>query len=202
MADSADWLVVGLGNPGPAYEQTNHNLGFLVVDRLGESNQIRVTRKESMALVGAGKIGGATVALAKPQTFMNVSGPSVRSLMARFEVGPERLIVVYDDLDLPWTGVRLRPRGSAGGHHGVESVIKSIGSTEFPRVRLGITPGDEKPRNGKDFVLEKFSKAQMQDLDELLDYAARAVESIIAEGVEKSMTKFNRRARGLTLEEK
>ncbi len=202
MADSADWLVVGLGNPGPAYELTNHNLGFLVVDRLAESNHIRISRKESMALVGQGKIGGASVALAKPQTFMNVSGPSVKSLMAKLEVAPERLIVVYDDLDLPWTGVRLRPSGSAGGHHGVESVIKSIGSTDFPRVRLGITPGEEKPRNGKEFVLEKFSKAQMQDLDELLDHASRAVESIIAEGVEKSMTKFNRRARGLTLEEK
>ena len=201
MSDSVDWLVVGLGNPGPAYELTNHNLGFLVVDRLAESNQIRVTRKESMALVGQGKFSGATVALAKPQTFMNVSGPSVQSLMAKLEVAPERLIVVYDDLDLPWTGVRLRPRGTAGGHHGVESVIKSIGSTEFPRVRLGITPGEEKPRNGKEFVLEKFSKAQMQDLDELLDHASRAVESIIAEGVEKSMTKFNRRAQGLPEEE-
>src|SRR3954465_11447768 len=100
MSDSADWLVVGLGNPGPAYELTNHNLGFLVVDRLAESNQIRVTRKESMAFVGQGKISGAAVALPKPQTFMNVSGPSVKSLMAKLEVAPERLIVVYDDLDL------------------------------------------------------------------------------------------------------
>ena len=115
MADSADWLVVGLGNPGPAYEYTNHNLGFLVVDRLAESNQIRVTRKESMALVGQGRINGLDIALAKPQTFMNISGPSVKSLMVKLEISPERLIVVYDDLDLPWTGVRLRPRGTAGG---------------------------------------------------------------------------------------
>jgi PTH1 family peptidyl-tRNA hydrolase len=194
------WLVIGLGNPGPEYEYTNHNLGFLTIDRLGEANRIRITRKEAKALLGIGVIQGADALLAKPQTFMNVSGPSVKQLMEKYEVPPARLLVVYDELDLPWTSVRIRPKGSAGGHHGVESVIKSIGSTDFPRVRLGISP-EQKAKDGKKFVLERFSKAQMQDLDELLDHASRAVESIIAEGVEKSMAKYNRRARGLTQEE-
>jgi PTH1 family peptidyl-tRNA hydrolase len=195
-----EWLVVGLGNPGPEYELTNHNLGFLTIDRLAAWNNIRVTRPEASALVGIGNIAGKAVVLAKPQTYMNLSGPSVKQLLAKYEIPVNRLLVVYDELDLPWTAVRIRPKGSAGGHHGIESVIRSIGSSEFPRIRMGITPG-EKPRNGKEFVLRKFSKAQMQDLDELLDHTARAVESIIAEGVEMSMTKFNRRARGLPNEE-
>jgi PTH1 family peptidyl-tRNA hydrolase len=199
VADS--WLIAGLGNPGAEYELTYHNLGFLVIDRLAQANNMRVTRKESMALVGSGHIGSAPVVLAKPQTFMNVSGPSVKSLMEKYEIPVERLVLVYDELDLPWTGVRVRPKGSAAGHNGVESVIGSVGSTDFPRIRLGIHP-DHPVRNGKDFVLGRIGKAQMQDLDELLDHASRAVESIIAEGVAMSMTKYNRRARGLKQEEK
>jgi len=199
-ADTAPWLVVGLGNPGPKYENTPHNLGFLTIDRLALSNGIRVDRKDSQALLGVGTWSGKQLLLAKPQTFMNVSGPSVKALMEKHEVPQSNLIVVYDELDLPWTGLRVRPKGSAAGHNGISSVIRSLGTMEFPRVRLGINPG-HKIADGAKFVLEPFKKAQMQDLDELLDHAARAVESIIAEGVEKSMTKFNRRARGLNKEE-
>ena len=192
--------MVGLGNPGPEYERTPHNLGFLTIDRLALSNGIRVDRKDSKALLGVGAWSGKPLLLAKPQTFMNVSGPSVKALMEKHEVPVSNLIVVYDELDLPWTGLRIRPKGSAAGHNGAGSVISSLGTMDFARVRLGINPG-HKIGNGAKFVLEPFKKAQMQDLDELLDHAARAVESIIAEGVEKSMTKFNRRARGLTKEE-
>ena len=199
-ASTVPWLVVGLGNPGPEYEWTPHNLGFLTVDRLAVSNKIRIDRKDSKALLGVGSFSGKDLLLAKPQTFMNVSGPSVKALMEKHEVPASNLIVVYDELDLPWTGVRVRPKGSAAGHNGIDSVIRSIGTMEFPRVRLGINPG-HKVGNGAKFVLEPFKKAQMQELDELLDHAARAVESIIAEGVEKSMTKFNRRAQGLNKEE-
>jgi PTH1 family peptidyl-tRNA hydrolase len=195
------WLVAGLGNPGPKYEHTFHNLGFLTVDRLAESSGIRVTRPEAQALVGKGTVGGSEALLVKPQTFMNLSGPSIKALMSRYDVAPGHLIVVYDELDLPWTSVRIRPKGSAGGHHGIESVIKSTGTQDFPRVRLGIHPGDL-VRNGAEYVLSRFGKAQMQELDELLGHAARAVESIIAEGVEMSMTKFNRRARGLNEEDR
>jgi PTH1 family peptidyl-tRNA hydrolase len=198
---SIPWLIAGLGNPGSAYEFTPHNLGFLTVDRIAVANSIRVDRRDSKALLGVGKIGGQPVLLAKPQTFMNVSGPSVKALMEKHGVPLERLVVINDELDLPWTGVRIRPKGSAAGHNGLGSLIGSLGTNEFTRVRLGIHPGHP-VRNGAGFVLEPFRKAQMQELDELLDHAARAVESIIAEGVEKSMAKYNRRARGLIQEEK
>jgi PTH1 family peptidyl-tRNA hydrolase len=194
------WLIVGLGNPGPEYERTQHNLGFLVMDRLGERNSIRITRHDSKALTGTGSIAGQDVILAKPQTFMNLSGPSIKALADKHGVEVSQIVLVYDELDLPWTGVRIRPKGSAAGNHGVESVIKSLGTQDFPRIRLGIHPGHP-VKDGAQYVLSPFRKAQLQDLDELLDHAAGAVESIIAEGVEMSMTKFNRRARGLNKEE-
>jgi PTH1 family peptidyl-tRNA hydrolase len=194
------WLIVGLGNPGPEYERTQHNLGFLAIDRIAERNSIRVTRHDSKALTGIGSIAGQDVILAKPQTFMNLSGASVKALAAKHGVEVAKIVIVYDDLDLPWTGVRVRPKGSAGGHHGIESVVASLGTTDFPRVRLGIHPGHP-VKNGIQYVLSPLRKAQLQELDELLDHAAGAVESIIAEGVEKSMTKHNRRARGLIKEE-
>lgn len=194
------WLIVGLGNPGPEYQQTPHNIGFLIVDRLAESNRIRVNRPDSKALVGAGSFGKAPVLLAKPQTYMNLSGPSVRALLAKHEIAPERLIVICDELNLPWTAVRIRPKGSAGGHNGLESVIQSIGTEEFPRVRVGIDTG-RTDRDGAGFVLSQFRKAHVKELDEVLDYTSRAVESIVAEGVEKAMTRFNRRAQGSKEEE-
>src|SRR5437762_8872055 len=128
-------LIVGLGNPGKEYECTPHNLGFMVIDRLAERNSIKVTRKDSMALVGQGSISGSTVMLAKPQTFMNVSGPSVQSLLVKNEIPAADLLVVYDELDLPWQSLRIRPNGSDGGHHGIQSVIRAIGTRNFPRVR-------------------------------------------------------------------
>jgi PTH1 family peptidyl-tRNA hydrolase len=194
------WLIVGLGNPGPEYELTQHNLGFLVIDRLAERNGIRVTRHDSRALIGTGSIAGQPVILAKPQTFMNLSGTSVRALAEKHGVDASQIVLVYDELDLPWTGVRVRPKGSGAGNHGIESVIKSLGTQDFPRVRVGIHPGHP-VKDGAQYVLSPFRKAQLKDLDELLDHTAGAVESIIAEGVEMSMTKFNRRARGLNKEE-
>jgi peptidyl-tRNA hydrolase, PTH1 family len=192
-------LVVGLGNPGEEYANTMHNLGFLVVDRLAEGHSIRVNRRDSRALVGMGEIGGQPVMLAKPQTFMNLSGTSVEPLMEKHALTPQDLILVYDELDLPWTGLRIKPRGSSANHNGVESVIRSLGTQEFIRVRLGIHPGHP-IRDGADFVLSPFRRQQEKELDELLGYAADAVSSIIADGVEKAMTKFNRRAQGLTTE--
>jgi PTH1 family peptidyl-tRNA hydrolase len=190
---SADpWLIVGLGNPGPKYELTPHNVGFMVVDRLAEANSIRVNRPDSQAIVGVGEISGVPVILARPQTFMNLSGPSVKALLAKHEIPPARLVVISDELNLPWTAVRIRPKGSAGGHNGLESVIRSIGTDEFPRVRLGIDTG-RTDRDGAGFVLSQFRKVHMKELDELLDYTSRAVESIVAEGVDKAMTRFNRK---------
>ena len=153
-----------------------------------------------MALVGQGRSSGTAVMLAKPQTFMNLSGPSVKGLLVKHELQPAVLLVVYDDLDLPWQSLRIRPNGSAGGHHGIESVIKSVGSRIFPGFAWEFM-GAPVERDGARIVLGQFDRAQKEELDELLDYAAQAVESIIAEGVEKSMTKFNRRAPGLNNEE-
>lgn len=194
------FLVVGLGNPGPEYAGTYHNLGFLSVERLAERNGIRVDRPDSKAITGRGVIAGQEVLVAKPQTYMNLSGASVAPLMEKHGIRPADLIVVYDELDLPWMGIRIRPRGSAGGHHGMESLIRALGTEEFVRVRLGIHP-EHPVRDGAEFVLSPIRKPQLKELDELLERAAEAVESIIAEGVEKAMTKFNRRAQGSKPEE-
>jgi PTH1 family peptidyl-tRNA hydrolase len=194
------FLVAGLGNPGEEYALTPHNLGFLVVDRLAERNGIRITRKDSKALAGVGEIGGRPVMLAKPQTFMNLSGTSLAPLMEKHSIGPDRLIVVYDELDLPWGGLRIKPKGSPAGHKGMASVIRSVGTSDLIRVRLGIDPGHP-VNDGAEFVLAPFKRAQLKELGELLDYSADAVCSIIAEGVEKAMTRFNRRAPGLITEE-
>jgi PTH1 family peptidyl-tRNA hydrolase len=191
-----DFLVAGLGNPGAEYENTPHNLGFRVVDQFG----IRLSRKENLSFVGHGTIKGHPVVLAKPQTFMNLSGPSVKGLLERYELTPGRLILVYDELALPWKEIRIRPKGSAAGHNGVKSVIQSLGTDEFVRVRLGFRP-DHPIGDGAKFVLAPFKKAQMQEVDELVARGCAAIESIIADGVEKSMTMFNRRAGGLKQEE-
>ena len=194
------FLVAGLGNPGAQYARTYHNLGFLVVDRLAERHSMRVTRPDSKALTGVGEIAGHPVMLAKPQTFMNLSGSSVEPLMTKHAVPVEGLVLVYDDLDLPWAGLRVRPSGSAGGHHGVESVIRSLATDRFARVRLGIHPGHP-VGDGAEYVLAPIKRSQIEELDDLLERGALAVESIIAEGVDKAMAKFNRRARGSTNEE-
>ena len=194
------FLVAGLGNPGEEYAFTPHNLGFLLVDLLAVRHGIRVNRRDSRALIGIGQIQQVPVMLAKPQTYMNLSGSSIVPLMQKHSLTVQDLILVYDELDLPWTGLRIKPKGSAAGHNGVASAIRSLGTNEFIRVRLGVHPGHP-VRDGAEFVLAPFKRTQMQDLDELLGHAASAVESIITEGVQMAMTKYNRRARGLTEEE-
>jgi PTH1 family peptidyl-tRNA hydrolase len=194
------FLVAGLGNPGEEYAHTPHNLGFLTVDRLAERHGIRVTRKDSRALVGVGEIDGREVMLAKPQTFMNLSGSSLAPLMEKHSIGPADMVVVYDELDLPWTALRIKPKGSAAGHKGMKSIIASLGTSDLARVRLGIHPGHPL-RDGAEFVLAPLGRARMKELDGFVGYAADAVRSIIAEGVEMAMTRFNRRAPGLNEEE-
>src|SRR5580658_6801847 len=198
-----EFLIVGLGNPGSEYENTPHNLGFMVIDRLAESNAIRVSRKEKMSLVGLGAIKEKDVALAKPQTFMNLSGPAVKGLLEKYELQPDRLIVVYDELDLPWGTLRIKPKGSAAGHKGIGSVIGALGTNVIMRVRLGIRPVEARdhPVDGEEFVLRPFKRSQKQEVEEVVARGSAAVESILAEGVEKSMTVFNRRAQGSNEEE-
>jgi len=184
------FLIAGLGNPGEQYAQTPHNLGFLVVERLAARHAIRLSRKECQALIGQGSLGGKPVLLAKPQTFMNLSGVAVKPLLEKAEATPAELILIYDELDLPWGNLRVRPNGRAAGHNGIKDVIAKLGTQEFPRVRLGVHPGHPLT-SGADYLLSRFSRQQIESLDSLLDFAADAVESIIAEGVEKSMTRFN-----------
>jgi len=198
MADGIEFLIVGLGNPGEEYEFTPHNLGFMVLDRLAGSHGIRIRRKQDLSLAGLGSIGGKRVALAKPQTFMNESGQAVKGLLGRFELKPDQLVVVYDELDLPWGTLRIRPAGSAAGHRGMKSVISHLGTAVFPRVRLGVDRGRGR---GAEYLLSRLTRSQKQEVDEMVDRGAAAVESILAEGVEKSMAIFNRRAQGLKEEE-
>ena len=197
--EPVEFLIVGLGNPGEEYENTPHNLGFRVIDRLAEAHAIRVSRKENTCFVGLGEIKGKRLALAKPQTYMNLSGPAVNGLLERYELKPGRLIVVYDELALPWGSLRIRMDGSSAGHNGVKSLIGSLGSNRFTRVRIGIHPGN--PVKGEQFVLVPFQRAQKQDVEEAVIRAADAVESILAEGAAQAMTKYNRRAQGLKTEE-
>jgi PTH1 family peptidyl-tRNA hydrolase len=193
------FLVAGLGNPGERYAATPHNLGFLVVDVLAARHSIRMSRVECQAVIGQGTIGGKTVLLAKPQTFMNLSGVAIKPLMQKNEVEPKDLILVYDELALSWGSLRLRPDGSAAGHNGVQDVIDKIGTPAFPRVRLGVHPGYRLVQGtGADYLLSRFSRQQNETLDEFIGLAADATESIIAEGVSLSMTRFNRRAPGTT----
>ena len=193
-------LIVGLGNPDPEYQWTPHNLGFMAVDELANRNGIRVERPEGKALAGRGTIAGEEVVLAKPQTYMNLSGASVKALIGKHGIELGQLVVVYDELDLPWGALKIKPKGSAAGHNGMKSVIGELGTNEFIRVRLGIHP-EHRLESGQDYLLSPMGRRQRKGLDEFTGYAADAVRSIIAEGVEKAMTKFNRRAPGLHPEE-
>jgi peptidyl-tRNA hydrolase, PTH1 family len=186
-------LIVGLGNPGPDYEWTPHNLGFMAVDALAGRAGIRVTRLESKALVGLGKLAGQEVALAKPQTMMNLSGGSVRMLLKRYEVAPADLIVLIDETDLPWGMLRIRERGRNSTHNGLQSIIGALGTDEFVRIRMGVRPeklwGDR-----KEYVLREMGREERKFAEEMAIEAANAVEVLITEGVEKAMTRFNRKA--------
>ena len=186
-------LIVGLGNPGPEYVWTPHNLGFLVIDRLAERAAIRVRRPEGKSLVGLGKLGAEEVVLAKPQTFMNASGLAVRDLVGRFDTDPEKMIVVTDDAALPWGAVRIRERGSAGGHNGLKSVIGTLQSDEFIRIRIGIGPS-ELGEDLAEYVLRPMSDTDLERAAETIDRAVEAVEMILEKGVAAAMNRYNRRA--------
>jgi PTH1 family peptidyl-tRNA hydrolase len=185
-------LIVGLGNPGPEYQWTPHNLGFLAVDELANRNSIRVERPEDQALVGLGRVAGQDMILAKPQTYMNLSGNSVRRLMARYEVQPSELLVLFDERDLPWGMIRIGERGSAGTHNGAKSVTAAVGTQEFARLRLGCGP-DHPVSDLADYVLRPMKKAQLEAAAEMVAAAGDAVELLVQEGIAAAMNKFNRR---------
>jgi PTH1 family peptidyl-tRNA hydrolase len=187
-------LIVGLGNPGIEFQFSLHNLGFLAVDRFAEQHAARIVNRRCRALTGKAVVAGVEMLLAKPETYMNLSGVSVRSLVEEFEADPARdLIVLYDDLDLPFGDVRVRKRGGAGGHHGMESIIAAVQTQEFLRVRMGISPG-HKVADGAEYVLSSIRKSQQALADEMLDTAAAAVQVILTEGPDVAMNRFNRKA--------
>ena len=185
-------LIVGLGNPGIEYVWTPHNLGFLAVDVLAEDAGIRVTRPEAKSLVGLGKVAGHDVVLAKPQTMMNLSGLAVRELLSRAECEPSDLIVLCDDVALPWGMLRVRERGTAGGHNGLKSVVGAIGTTEFVRVRLGVKPVEMRG-DLKEYVLHQIRREEEDLVAEEIEQGAEAVKLILAEGTQSAMNRFNRR---------
>ena len=185
-------MVFGLGNPGPEYAWTPHNLGFLVVDRLAERAGIRVERPEARAYISKGRLAGQDVVLAKPQTYMNASGMAVGELVRRLEIDPAEMIVVSDEVALPWGMLRIRERGSAGGHNGLASIIGALGTDEFIRVRVGIRP-EHPVRDLSAYVLMQLPKGDREDVLEIAAEAADAVEMILADGTAKAMAQFNRR---------
>jgi peptidyl-tRNA hydrolase, PTH1 family len=185
-------LIVGLGNPGPEYQWTPHNLGFLAVDEIANRASIRVERPEGKALVGLGKVAGQEVILAKPQTYMNLSGISVRDLLEKYELGPEDLLVMFDERDLPWGMIRIGERGSPGTHNGAKSVTSVVGTQEFARLRLGCGP-DHPVGDLADYVLRPMKKAALEVAAEMVAAAGDAVEMILTQGIAAAMNKFNRR---------
>ena len=185
-------LIVGLGNPGDEYEWSRHNLGFMLIDKLAHDEGIVVSRRECSSLVGRGQIEGVRTKLAKPQTFMNLSGQAVSCLLAKLndESPIKQLIVISDDLALPLGKIRIRERGSAGGHNGLKSIIAALGTNEFVRLRIGIQP-EHQISDAKRFVLDTFSRSERALVTETIEQSAQAIRTIIREGALKAMAQFN-----------
>jgi PTH1 family peptidyl-tRNA hydrolase len=196
-------LIVGLGNPGIEYQFTPHNAGFLAVDRIAEECGVMLTNRRGRALTARAKLAGLDVLLAKPETFMNLSGLSVAALIQEFEISPEDMIVLYDELALPLGTIRIRERGSANGHNGVKSISGVLGTEEWLRIRIGVgrqrkdvaalADGREIKAGGKDYLLSPMRKQELAVLDEVLDRARGAVEMVLTQGVSAAMNEFNRR---------
>jgi len=183
------WLVIGLGNPGREYERSRHNVGFLVVDELARRHGGRVTDRAAKSLTRRVRSGERELVLAKPQTWMNLSGEAAKALRTKYGVPLERLLVVHDELDLPFGRLRIRSGGSSAGNHGLDSLITSFGTKTFPRIRVGVgrPVGD-----AVDYVLSPFTDAERAQLPDLVGRVADAVEYTVAQGLERAMTEFNR----------
>src|SRR3984957_20251606 len=191
-------LIVGLGNPGIEYQFTPHNAGFLAVDRIAEDCGVMITNRRGRALTARAKLAGQDVLLAKPETFMNLSGLSVAALIQEFEISPEDIVVLYDELALPLGTTRIRERGSANGHNGVKSISGVLGTEEWLRIRIGVgkpalEDGREIKAGGRDYLLSPMRKQELAVLDEVLDRVKDAVEVVLTQGVGAAMNRFNRR---------
>ena len=184
------YVVVGLGNPGKQYDKTRHNVGFDVIDILAEEYGISVSKIKHKALIGEGRVGTEKVLLVKPQTYMNLSGETLIDIYNYYKIDMENIIVIYDDIDLDVGKIRIRKKGSGGTHNGMRSITKCLGSTDFPRVRVGVS----KPRSGQDladFVLSRFRKEEADDVQLGLEKAAKSVDVMIRDNIDLAMNKYN-----------
>ncbi len=186
-------LIVGLGNPGPQYRDTPHNLGFLTIDQLADDLKVEVRNRNCRALTARAIIGEEAVVLAKPETFMNLSGDSVRQLVESLEIRPEAdLIVIQDELDFPFGTLRIQRNRSSAGHNGIESIIDSIATKDFVRIRIGVAP-EHAVRDGKEYLLSPLNKARLNALEPILVDAAAAAAMIVKEGLSAAMQRYNRK---------
>lgn len=184
------YLIVGLGNPGKEYKETRHNVGFDALDLLGKRNFINIDKVKFNSIYGEGNISGKKVFLIKPTTYMNLSGEAIREFANYYKIESKNIIVLADDIDIPFSCVRIRRNGSGGSHNGLKSVVKSLGTKEFPRIKIGV--GQKDPRQSLvSFVMGKFSKDERMDIDSAIEISALATEVIIKDGIEESMNKYN-----------
>lgn len=190
-AGPVEYLIVGLGNPGRQYEGTRHNAGFCAIDRLAEQCGVRIDRLKYKALVTDACVGGKRALLIKPQTFMNLSGQSVQEAMSFYKIPPERVIIIFDDISLPPGRLRIRKKGSDGGHNGMKNIIYLTGSDQFPRVKLGVGAKPRPDYNLADWVLSRFTEAERKALQEAIEHACEAVPLMVQGQVEQAMNKFN-----------
>ncbi|MEZ0324879.1 MAG: aminoacyl-tRNA hydrolase [Fimbriimonas sp.] len=184
-----EWMIVGLGNPGPEYKGTRHNVGFEAIDKLAERNKIKLDKGKQQSRLGLGTVSGRDVVVVKPLTFMNLSGRSVAPLAREYNIPPERILVIADDLDLTVGRVRVRSKGSAGGHNGHKSLIAALGTEEYPRIKIGIGSVDKS--DTIDHVLGKFTPDERLDINEAVDQAVSGIEMAIADGIELAMNRIN-----------
>lgn len=190
MSANGNWLVIGLGNPGSQYERTRHNLGFMLIDRLAADHGVQVKRDECRSLMGRFTLFGETVELVKPQTYMNLSGEAVSCLVQKPDRDISRLVIVSDDLALPLGSIRIKPKGSHGGQNGLRSVIDRLKTSDFIRLRIGMSP-DHPVSNTRDFVLQNFAKSEIETVEKVISVGAEAVLAVIADGVEQAMARYN-----------
>lgn len=189
----ANRLIIGLGNPGPDYEMTRHNAGFMVVDRIAERCGIAMRDEAAASVVGEGRWRGRPIALAKPMTFMNRSGQAFQALRRRYGLVPLDILVIYDDIALPLGAIRLRQKGTSGGHNGIQDIIDHLNSTDFPRLRVGV--GDSFPRGGQvHYVLEPFLEEERPDAEKAIETAVEAALAFVQDGITAAMNRFNKRS--------
>ncbi|HHX63052.1 MAG TPA: aminoacyl-tRNA hydrolase [Epulopiscium sp.] len=188
-------LIIGLGNPGKEYTKTRHNIGFEAVDALADNYNININKSKFKALYGEGKVGNEKVVLVKPQTYMNLSGESVKAFATWYKIKEKDILIIYDDVSLPPGKLRIRIKGSAGGHNGIKSIIQHLGTNEFERLKVGI---GEKPQgwNLADYVLSRFTNAELKSIEQTMEDIVGATTLIIEKGIQDAMNKYNPKARG------